>query len=111
MASVRIALEITSVVCASTSGITFGRTWRGMMCRCPPPSARARSMYGRDSTASVWARTSRAVVGHVVTPIARMTVQMERDITVARAIARTSVGITRNQSVTRIRTVEYQPRK
>ncbi|CAM5667407.1 hypothetical protein SBADM41S_10303 [Streptomyces badius] len=91
----RMAVEITSVVCASTSGMTLGRTWRDMMCPCPPPSARERSMYGRDSTDSVWARTRRAVVGQVVTPIARIVVQIDRDRTVARAIARTRVGITR----------------
>lgn len=68
-------------------------------------------MYGRDSTAMVCARTSRAVVGQLVTPIARMTVQMDRDITVVSTIASTSVGITRNQSVIRMTTVENQPPK
>lgn len=66
-------------------------------------------MYGRDSTASVCARTNRAVVGQEVTPIARITVPRERDMTVASAMASTSAGITRNQSVTRISTVAYAP--
>ena len=91
--------------------MTLGSTCRDMTCQWPPPSALARSMYGRDSTARVCARTSRAVVGQVVTPIARMIVPSERDITVASAIASTSVGITRNQSVIRIITVANQPRK
>lgn len=109
VASVRMALEIPSVVWARTSGITLGSTWRLMMWLCPPPSALARSMYGRDSTAMVCARTSRAVVGQLVTPIATTTVHTLRDITVASTIASTSVGITRNQSVIRISTVENQP--
>ncbi len=111
VASARIAVEMIRVVWASTSGITFGRTCRDMMCRCPPPSARARSMYGRVSTARVCARTSRAVVGQVVTPIATTMVSSDRGITVASAMASTSVGITRNQSVIRIITVAYQPLK
>lgn len=109
VASVRIAVEMPSVVCASTSGITFGSTWRVMMWPWPPPRALARSMYGRDSTAIVCARTSLAVVGQLVTPIARTTVHTLRDITVARTIASTSVGITRNQSVIRMTTVENHP--
>lgn len=111
VASVRIADEMTIVVWASTSGMTFGSTCRVMTWLWLPPSARARSMYGRASTERVWARTRRAVVGQVVTPIAMITVHIERSMTVASAMARTSVGITRNQSVIRIRTVENQPRK
>lgn len=111
VASARIAEEMISVVCARMSGITLGSTCRDMMCQCPPPSALARSMYGRDSTASVCARTRRAVVGQVVTPIASTIVPSDRDSTVASTIASTSVGITRNQSVIRIITVAYQPRK
>ncbi len=109
VASARMAEEMISVVWASTNGITLGSTCRLMTCQCPPPSARARSMYGRVSTASVCARTRRAVVGQVVTPIATTIVSSERDITVARAIASTRVGMTRNQSVIRMITVANHP--
>lgn len=111
VASARTEDEIISVVWASTRGITLGSTCRDMTCQCPPPSAFARSMYGRDSTARVCARTSRAVVGQEVTPMARTTVPRERGSTVASAMARTRVGITRNQSVIRISTVAYAPLK
>ena len=52
------------------SGITLGSTCRVMIWVSVAPSAAARSMNGRASTASVWARTSRAVPVHDVTAMA-----------------------------------------
>ena len=39
----RIEIETASVVLASTSGMTFGRTCRVIWCPWPPPRARDRS--------------------------------------------------------------------
>ena len=101
--SVTIALATSSVVLASTSGATFGSTCRVMMCQWPAPSAFDRSMYGLASTARVCALISRAVVGQVVTPMARMMVNVLPPRMAASTSAVMSEGSTRNQSVTRRR--------
>ena len=107
----RMAADTESVVWARISGARFGRTWRRMTCQSPAPRAFARSTYGRASRVSVWARTSRAVGGQAVSPMATTTVRTPRCITLASAAASTRVGSTRNQSVTRISSVGTQPRK
>src|SRR3954465_7735732 len=71
-----MALPTARVVLTNTSGSTDGRTGLTMTCPWPPPSALARSMYGRASTDRVWARTSRAPVGQDTTPMAVMMVMV-----------------------------------
>ena len=81
------------------------------MFRCQPlaPSARERSTYGRVFTESTWARTMRAVDGHDVMPITTMMTPSEGLSTEASTIASGRNGMTRNQSVRRIRTVSDTP--
>lgn len=109
--SATIALPTARVVLASTSGSTAGSTCLPSTCRCPPPSTCARSMNGRASMVSVWARTSRAVDGQAVTPIATMIVRTPRSSTVDSTIASTSDGSTRKKSVSRSSTADSQPPK
>src|SRR5690606_13845806 len=109
--SVTMALATSSVVLASSSGATFGSTWRVVMCQWPAPSALERSMYGRASTASVCARIRRAVDGQEVTPIAMMMVNVLPPRMAASTSAVTSDGSTRNQSVIRMMAAPIQPLK
>ena len=91
VASMRMAADTESVVWARISGARFGRTWRRMTCQSPAPRAFARSTYGRASRVSVWARTSRAVGGQAVSPMATTTVRTPRCITLASADMMASV--------------------
>ena len=62
------------------------------------PSARALSTYGRVRTLNVCARTMRDVIAHEVTAITRMTFSNVGPRIAASTMAKTSHGITKNQS-------------
>jgi hypothetical protein len=95
----RIAPATVSVAETRISGVTFGSTWRAMIWVFPAPRARARSMNGRASTASVCARSSRAVLAHDVTAIAIVIEVSPSPMTADSAIASGRLGSTMNQSV------------
>ena len=91
------------------NGATFGSTWRDHSWPSRAPSALARSMNGRASTASVCARISRAVPGHEVTAIAIVIEESPWPSTAASAMASGSAGSAMNQSVTAISTLAVVP--
>ena len=105
----RIAPATVSVAETRMSGITLGSTWRTMSWVLLAPSARARSTNGRASTASVCARSSRAVLAHEVTAIAIVIEVSPSPITADSAIASGRLGSTMNQSVTVISTRPMTP--
>src|SRR5215469_6131178 len=66
----KIADATVRLIDTRISGVTFGSTCLTSTWRLVAPSAWARSTNGRASTASDWARTSRAVGDHEVIAIA-----------------------------------------
>ena len=75
----------------------------------PPPSARARSTYGRSRIESTCERTRREVPGHEVNPITMMIVMSEGPRIAARMMASASQGTTRAKSVKRMSPVSTAP--
>jgi hypothetical protein len=66
-------------------------------------------MYGRSRIESVWLRTSLAVHGQDVRPITMMMMNSDCPSRAASTIANASHGMTRNQSVKRIRAMSMTP--
>src|SRR5919204_3711491 len=105
----RIAIATINTVLAMMTGITLGRTWRVTRYQLLAPSAAARSTYARFLMESVWARTRRAVLGHVVSPITRTMTKSDCPKIDASEIAKTSHGMTKPQSVIRIKSWSTHP--
>jgi hypothetical protein len=106
-----MARATTRIVLAKIRGKTLGRMCRVMIWRFPAPRALARSTYGRSLSVRTWARTTRAVAGQVVTPMTNAMTSRLRPRMAASTMARGRKGMTKNQSVKRIRITSTQPPK
>ena len=70
----RIAIATIRTVFAKISGPTFGRMWRVTRRKSRDPSARERSTYPLVFSVRTCARITRAVLGHDVMPMTKITV-------------------------------------
>ena len=104
-------MDSDTVVCTTSGADTFGTTWRSMIAGVDAPIARAASMYGSRTTASVGPRAIRANVGAYTIPIASITLVRLGPRIAVMAIASTSAGRENSTSITRIATLSSHPPK